>query len=100
DGFIFSEIGRDHQQVRAEPNRARHRHRRPHTEPPRLIAGGRDDTPACGRTANGDGLSPERLAVALLDGSVERIHVDVQDAAEHVLAPNSWLLAPSRTLRS
>ena len=44
----------------------------------RLIAGGGNHPPA-GGAAHDDGLALERRVVALLDGRVEGVHVDMQD---------------------
>ena len=66
------------------PHRARHRHRRAHAERPRLVAGGGDDAARCGRAADGDRLAAQLRVVALLDGRVERVHVDVEDAAHRI----------------
>ena len=43
DRAVLLEVGRDDRQLRAEPDGARHRDRRPHAERARLVAGGRDD---------------------------------------------------------
>ena len=56
------------------------RHRRPHAEFSRFIARRRDDT-ALARSANGDRLAAQLRIVALLDGGVEGVHVDVDDLA-------------------
>ena len=48
----------------------------------RLVARGADDAPALGRAAHGDRAAARARVVALLDGRVERVHVDVQDLAD------------------
>ena len=46
----------------------------------RLVAGGGDDAALVGIAADGDRLAAQLRVVALLDGRVERVHVDVEDA--------------------
>ena len=83
-GAILLEVGPDDRQVRAEPDGARHRHRRAHAERPRLVAGRGDHAAAGGAAADGDRLAAQRGIVALLDRRVEGVHVDVEDAAGHL----------------
>ena len=52
-----------------------------HAEPARLVACGRDDAAAIGPAADGDRLAAQRRIVALFNRRVERVHVDVEDAA-------------------
>ena len=68
-------------ELRAEAHRARHRNRRTDAERARLVAGGRDDAALLGIAADGDRTSAQLRLVALLNGRVEGVHVDVQDAA-------------------
>ena len=77
------EVRADDHQVRAQPHRARHRDGRLHAELPRLVARRRDDAATFGAAADGDRLAAQLGAVALFDGRVERVHVDVKDPAEH-----------------
>jgi hypothetical protein len=49
----------------------------------RLVAGGRDDAALVRPAADGERLAAQRRVVALLDRRVKRIHIDMQDAAEH-----------------
>ena len=66
---------------RAQPDGARHRNRRAHAKLPGLVAGGGDD-PALRRVApDRHWLSTQRRIVSLLDGCVERIHVEMQNSA-------------------
>src|SRR5262249_41674521 len=48
-------------------------------ERPRLVARRRDHTAARGLAADGDRLAAERRLVPLLNGRVERVHIDVKD---------------------
>jgi hypothetical protein len=54
-----------------------------HPERARLVARGRDDAAAVRLTADGDRLAAQRRIVALFNRCVERVHVEVEDAAEH-----------------
>ena len=56
-----------------------------HAVAPRLVARRGHDAPALGRPAHHDGPAGERRVVALLDGRVERVHVDVEDQGGTVL---------------
>jgi hypothetical protein len=79
-GPVLLEVGPHDDQLRAETHRPRHRHRRPHPEAARLVAGRRDDAPARRAASDGHGTPRQGRIVPLLDRRVERIHVDVQDA--------------------
>ena len=81
DGGVALEVGTHDRERGAEAHRARHRNRRAHAELSSLVARGRDDAAALGIPADGNGPSPERGIVALLDGRVEGVHVEVEDAA-------------------
>ena len=78
-GAVLREVRADDHEVRTQPDRARHRDRRLHAELPRLVARRRDDAATFGAAADGDRLAPQLGPVALLDGRVERVHVDVKD---------------------
>ena len=82
-GAVLLEVGPDDRQVRAQADRARHRHRRAHAEGASLVAGRRHHAPASRAAADRHGLAAQRRVVALLDRRVEGVHVDVQDAAGH-----------------
>ena len=64
--------------VGREAQRARHRHGAADAERPHLVRG-REHDAAAGVAADDDGLAPQRRVVALLDGRVERVHVEVDD---------------------
>ena len=66
---------------RAEAHRARHGHGRADAELPGLVARGGDDAAPFRVSAHGHGPAAQRGIVALLDGRVERVHVEVEDAA-------------------
>lgn len=70
----------DEDQVRALTPGGHRRHRRPDAELSGFVARGRDDAALAGST-DGDRLATKLRIVPLLDGCVERIHVDVDDLA-------------------
>ena len=77
----FVKVRPDDDERRAEPDGPRHRHRRVHAERARLVARGGDDA-ASGRAGRRRRRAcRERRVVALLDRRVERVHVDVENAA-------------------
>ena len=69
--------GRQHDGVRTQPPRLPHRHRRPGPEHPGLVAGPGHD-PAGPGPADEHGPVAQRRTGELLDGRVERVHVEVQ----------------------
>ena len=72
--------------------------RRAHAKRARLVAGRRDHA-ALGRiAADDDRLAAQRRVVALLDGRIERVHVDVQDAAHGFVAVSYQLPVTSSKL--
>ena len=77
DADIFRHVGRDHGGVRAERQRLEHRHRRAHAIGARDVAGGRHH--AALAAADDHGLVGELGIVALLDGGVERVAVDMRE---------------------
>ena len=83
-GLVPREIGRHDDERRAQPDRLRHRHRRADAERPRLVARRGDDAALVGLAADGERLAAQRRVVALLDRRVERVHVDVEDAAHRI----------------
>ena len=83
---VLLEIRADDREVRAEADRARHRNRRAHAELARLVAGGRDHAARLRRAADRHRLAAQLRPIALLDRRVERVHVDVDDAAQ-VMTP-------------
>ena len=82
DGAVLGEIGMDDHERRAQPDRSRHRDRGAHAEGSRLVAGRRDDAALVGVAADDNGQPAQRRVVALLDGRVERIHVEMDDLAD------------------
>ena len=84
-GAVPSEIRSDENRIRAQTRRAQCRHGRANSERACLVRG-RAHYRA--RTAPGDddGFAAQRRIVALLDRSVKRIHVDVDDLA-HLSLP-------------
>ena len=58
-------------------------------ELPGLVGGRRHDATRPG-TADDDGLAPQRRLVALLDGRVERVEVEVEDAAHESRLVDAW----------
>ena len=67
-------------QIRTLPLRRHRRHGRPDAEFAGFIARGRHDAPFAG-SADGDRLATKIRVVPLLHGSVEGVHVDVDDLA-------------------
>ena len=80
----------DDDELRAQPHGARHGNRRAHAELARFVAGGGDHSAAVRIPAHRDRLAAKRRIVALLHGRIERVHVDVEDAA-HDLKCSSCL---------
>src|SRR5438477_342195 len=72
--------------LRAEPQRRAHGHRRVHAVPAHGVARGRHHA-AAAVPADDERLAGQPRVVVLLDGRVERIHVDVQDRARHGVSP-------------
>ena len=81
DGGIAPEVGPHDREARAEAHRARHGHGRADAELPGLVARGGDDAAPFRVSAHGHGPAAQRGIVALLHGRVERVHVEVEDAA-------------------
>ena len=95
---IFLHIGPHHFGMRTKPQRLVHRHRRPDAVGARDIAARGDDTaPAA---ADDHRLGGERGVVALFDGGVERVAIDVRDRQrrQFVMA-NEARRAAGRTAR-
>ena len=65
--------------MRTQPRGLADRHRGAHAVHARLVRGGRHDAAPAGLGADDDGLAAQLRAIALLDGRVERVHVDVRD---------------------
>ena len=75
DPDIFRHVGPDHGGMRAQRQRLEHRHRRAHPEGAGDVAGRRHH--AALAAADDDGLVGDLRIVALLDGGVERVAIDV-----------------------
>jgi hypothetical protein len=75
DPNIFRHVRPDHDRGRAQRQRLEHRHRRAHAKSPRDVAGRRDH--AALAAANDYRLVGDLGIVALLDGRVERVAIDV-----------------------
>src|SRR5439155_13371033 len=82
DRAVLVEVGMHDDQRWTQPDRSRHRERRPDAKCSRLVAGGGDDAALVGIAADGDREAAKRRVVALLDRGVERIHIDMEDAAD------------------
>ena len=83
-GLVPREVGRHDDERRTQPDGLRHRHGRAHAEDARLVARRRHHAAPVGLAADGDRPAGERGIVALLDRCVERVHVDVDDAAHEI----------------
>ena len=77
DADIFRHVGPDHGRMRAQRQRLEHRHRRAHAIGARDVAGGRHH--AALAAADDHGLVGDLGIVALLDGGVERVAVDMRE---------------------
>ena len=80
-GAVLREVGRDNDEVRAEADAPGPSTSRPDAEGARLVAGRRHHAAPLGPAADRDRLAPQLGPIALFDGRVERVHVDVDDAA-------------------
>ncbi len=77
---VVGEVGREEHALRAQPPRPRGRHGRADAEPPRLV-GGRGHDRARSGAGDDHRPAPELGPAAQLDRDVERVHVEVRDAA-------------------
>src|SRR5262249_17119548 len=82
DLFVARHAWPDANRVRAKTEGNAHWHRRVHAVFTDFVAGGRYDSTACCSPDN-EGLSDEAGIVALFDGRVESVHVDVENSACH-----------------
>ena len=80
DGAVAGEVGRDEDGVWAEALGADGGHGGADAEGSGFIGGGADDG-AVAAPGDDDGFAAEGGIVALLDGGVEGVHVDVNDLA-------------------
>ena len=82
DLAVGVEVGRDDDRLGAQPPGPRRRHGGADAEAPRLVGGGGDDR---ARPAAGDDhrQAPQLRAALQLDRRVERVEVEVGDAAGH-----------------
>ena len=81
DGSIASEVGRDEDCRGAEALGTDGGHCGSHTEGSGFVGGCADDG-AVAAPGNDYGFAAERWVVALLDGGIEGVHVDVNDLAD------------------
>ncbi len=77
DPRIFFHVGPDDPGVRTKAERLEHRHRRSHAVGTRDVARGGDN--AAAPAADDDRLGGQRRIVALFDGGVERVAIDMGD---------------------
>ena len=96
---VLREVRPDDDQVGTEAHGPRHRNGRAHAKRPRLVAGRRHDAARRGRPADRHGPAPQFGPVALLDRRVERVHVDVDDAANRHGQARVSILPMSTTAR-
>src|SRR5438067_10659170 len=100
DCLVGIEPRLDEDQIGTFPLGGDRGHRRMNAKLPRLVACRRDDA-ALARSANRDRLSAQIRVIALFDGCVESIHVDMDDLARAPrLARKTFraLLGPHQTL--
>ena len=95
--LVFREIRRDDDERGAEADGSGHRDRRTHAEGARLVAGRSDHAAPIGPAADRDRLAAKRWVVALLDRRVERVHVDVENPANHEVAQVTFQMADCGT---
>ena len=97
DARIFLHVRPHHAGLRAEPQRLEHRHRRAHAVGAGDIAGGGDD--AAPAAADDHRLGGKRRIVALFDGGVEGVAVDMGDRklCEFVVAHDARRAADRRS---
>ncbi len=84
DLAVALEARRHDHRMRTAPECLAHRHRGVHAEAAHLVARGRDHAAAAG-AADDQRLARELGPVVLLDGRVERVHVDMQDRALRIV---------------
>ena len=73
----------DENAFRTKPPRRDAGHGGPDAEFARFVAGRANDTALRRRRADDDRLAAQRRIIALLDGRVESVHVEMEDDAEH-----------------
>ena len=85
-----------------QPQGRPHRHGRAYPKGTGLVGGRGDHTAALGIATDHDGPPPEPRIIPLLDGGVERVHVDVDDLAvsAHLRGPPGWTPSKGRALTS
>jgi len=90
---VFHAHRHDHR-LGAEPACSDHRHGAVDAERPGLVGSGADDAPPFG-ASDDNGLATQFGVVALLNGRIEGVHVDVQDVClgvHHSPALGAWAL--------
>src|ERR1019366_8687600 len=85
DGTIACEIRWYEDRVRTQAFRSHCRHGRMHTEAPGLVRSSADDR-AIALPSNDHGLAAQPRIIALLDRSVKRVHVAMDDFSRNLLA--------------
>ncbi len=91
DGAIACEIRRYEDRIGTQAFRSYCWHGRMHTEAPGLVRSSADDR-AIAQPSNDHGLAAQLRIIALLDRSVKRVHVDVDDFSQD-LTPQNTILA-------
>ena len=81
DAAVLAAVNGHEDQLRTQGDRRAGRHGRANAIWPRLVAGGHHDSPAARSATNGNRLAAQRVVVALLDGRVERVQINVQDGS-------------------
>src|SRR5262249_20844376 len=77
--LVLREVRVNEDELRTQKESAPRGHRRTHAELPAFIRPARDPPATLRAPADRDGLPPQLRPVALLDGRVEGVHVDVDD---------------------
>ncbi len=83
-GAVLLEVGAQDHELRTQAHGPSHGDRGTHSIGSRLVARRGHDAAALRSAAHDDGSAPQRRVVALLDGRIEGVHVDVEDLANVV----------------
>src|SRR5260370_40509539 len=92
DRAVACEIWRHEDCARTEAFRPHCRHGRVHSKSPRFVRSSTDDR-SFSLPSDDYGLAAQVRVVPLLDGSIERVHVDMDDFPHNYLAT---ILIPAR----
>src|SRR5262249_55194709 len=87
---VFAHVDGEKHAVWTEARGPRDRHRGAHTEDARFVGARGHDAAALGVGADDDGATAQLRAVALFDGGVERVHVDVHDRPRARHGVRAW----------